>query len=76
MPKPKPFQRPTISVGSTSRSWQRVVIERVAEGDVIAGQGLVHDAKQLMFGETAVLVGENSSPVIYLPGEEVFAFTK
>lgn len=53
MPKPKPFKRPSIEVGSShGRVWKWVSPETLQEGDTVADFGIVAQVVVRMFPQS------------------------
>lgn len=75
--KPKPFQRPGISLeGAHGKSWQQLTAGDVRIGDIVKGhnRGLVTDV--VGFSPTVSVTFKNGITVIYMERDPVEAFAE
>ena len=80
---PKPFARPSISLGGAGpvpRTWKSVRVTDIKRGDNIPGLGIVTDIKEnMLFSSdrpwTIEIYGGEDNVKVYSGHESVYAFT-
>lgn len=82
---PPPFRRPRIDISHHGRTWQRIAVEDVAEGDTVPGIGLVVRTEtvrrfarvdghpDVVEGMKVILTGKGGARVAFDLGERVLA---
>jgi hypothetical protein len=73
MGKPKPFSRPSISLGGgEKKEWREVNVYSLKPGDIVRGFGAVEQVSD--YGDGVVIIWRNETRSYLSPGDVVTAF--
>lgn len=73
MPKPKPFSRPSVSLGGVRKQWGERFALEAKVGDMWAGHGLIHNIVRT-HDKVQIWAGAHQEPFTLTPTMRVMLF--